>query len=478
MPLAVNTASADDLRHLPTAARPKVDPADVWVPDGYQVEAVVVGLSLPTGMNFGADGTLYLMEGGSTWPTRPYLPPRILRLRPDGTLDTLAVEELAGPRGISQHGEHLYVSVKGGEFGRIVRYDLDGTGRTVVLDGFPSGGWHEPGGPLFTADGWMLFSFGSVSQQGVVLPQGFMVDMARQPLTHDVPGQDVTLTGNDVQANDPSAPYPFYNYTGAFKPFGTPSTAGEVVKGQLKCSSGVWRARPDGTELELLAWGIRNPYGLALTEAGQLYASDNDFEETGLRAIAHDPDRVWHVKAASRPPGTVATPDWYGFPDVCADGLPVYHETHLPTRGTPAKPLLKDPPPWAGPAAFLEKPHSGMCKMDFCKTDAFPGHRGRLFLAEFGTYAPMNTPHAEDATHGFKVVSIDVDTGTATDFVRNPRPGPASLLGTGGIERPVDCKFGPDGRSLYVLDFGHSPVDPSKVLAYGHTGVLWRVTPR
>ena len=478
--MTATPGSADELRHLPTAARPKVDPADVWVPDGYTVEALLVGISLPVGLNFGADGTLYVMEGGSTWPTRPYLPPRILRYKPDaGTLDVLAVEDLAGARGISQYGDHLYVSCKGGYHGRVVRYDLDGTNRTVVVDGIPSGGWHEPGGPIFTPDGWMYFGFGSVSQQGVVLPQGFMVDMLRQPRTHDVPGADVTLTGNNVQTNDPAAAFPFYAYSGAFKPYGVPAEKGEVVKGQLKCSSGVWRARPDGSQMELLAWGIRNPFGLAFDEDFELYASDNDMEETGDRAVAQDPDRVWHVRSAKTPPGSVTTPDWYGFPDICADGLPVDHETHKPERGNPAKPLIADPPPWAGPAAFLERPHSGMCKMDFCRSDAFgPGRRGKLFLAEFGTYAPMNSPHDEDRNHGFKVVAIDVQNGTAEDFVRNPEPGPASLYKSGGIERPVDCKFSPDGRSLYVLDFGYSPVDETKVLAYGHTGVLWRVTRR
>jgi hypothetical protein len=44
--------------------------------------------------------------------------------------------------------------------------------------------------------------------------------------------------------------------------------------------------------------------------------------------------------------------------------------------------------------------------------------------------------------------------GTAEDFVTDTRPGPASNHGSGGIERPVDCRFGPDGRTLYALDFG------------------------
>jgi glucose/arabinose dehydrogenase len=258
-----------------------------------------------------------------------------------------------------------------------------------------------------------------------------------------------------------------------------PAEPGEVIKGQLKCSTGVWRAQPDGSGLELLAWGIRNPYGMAFDEIGDLYVADNDFEEVGDRAIANDPDRVWRIRTARQPHGSVAAPEWFGFPDVCADGLPVWHETHLPTKGRPAQPLIQDPPPWAGPAAYLEKPHSCLTKMDFCRSEAFgPDCRGRLFLSEWGTAAPMNSPHPEDLDHGFKVVCVDVAAGTATDFVRNARPGPASAQGSAGIERPVDCKFHPDGRSLYVLDFGVAHIDEQKWLSYGHTGVLWRIRRR
>ena len=90
----------------------------------------------------------------------------------------------------------------------------------------------------------------------------------------------------------------------------------------------------------------------------------------------------------------------------------------------------------------------------------------------------MNSPREEDLDHGFKVICVDEKNGTAADFVRNPKPGPASSQGTGGIERPVDCKFSPDERSLYVLDFCVSAVDQSTQLSYGHTGVLWRIIRR
>lgn len=477
MALPAVPATQSDLLNVPVAARPRIDPRDVVVPEGYVVSVVLAGLSFPTGMGFAPDGTLYVLEGGSTWPTRPYLPARVLRLGPGGDLRSVGEETLGGPRGVAVHDGGVYIADKGGHASRIVRYDVASGERSVVVDGLPDGGWHEPGGPVFGPDGLMYFGQGSVSQQGVVLPQGFTVDMAKHPDAYDIPGQDVTLTGNNVQSYDPTSPYPYYVETGAFKPFGVPARSGEVVRGRVKCNSGIWRARPDGSGLELLAWGVRNPYGMAISEEGELYVSDNDFEETGDRAIANDPDRIWHIRKAREPFGSVTTPDWYGFPDICGDGLPVWHESHLPRRGTPAKPLLADPPPWAGPAAFLEKPHSCMTKMDFCRSAEF-GHRGRLFACEWGTLAPMNSPRREDLEHGFKVISVDTAAGAGEDFVRNARPGPASALGTGGIERPVDCKFSPDGRSLYVLDFGVSRVEETTMMSFARTGVLWRVTRR
>jgi hypothetical protein len=88
-------ASPEALQQLPTPARPRLDPADVVLPAGYRAEVVLAGLSMPCGMGVDDEGTVYVLEGGSTWPTRPHLPARILRLRPDGTLDTL----LAGGSG-------------------------------------------------------------------------------------------------------------------------------------------------------------------------------------------------------------------------------------------------------------------------------------------------------------------------------------------------------------------------------------------
>jgi hypothetical protein len=74
-----------------------------------------------------------------------------------------------------------------------------------------------------------------------------------------------------------------------------------------------------------------------------------------------------------------------------------------------------------------------------------------------------------------RVIAVDLTRGTSEIFMRNMQLGPASAVGSNGLERPVDCKFHPDGTSLYVLDFGVSRVTRGYMWSFAHTGVLWRV---
>ena len=475
--LRATAGTSESLRSLPTTIRPRVDPADVEVPDGYKLEALVVGLSFPTCMEFGDDGTLYIGEGGSTWPTRPALQPRILSLAPDGKLGVVGVETFGGPRGMAFHDGKLYVMAKGGYNTRLVRFDTKTGERKILIEKFPDGGWHEPGGPVINPkDGLLYFAQGTASLYGAVDPEAFTVDFAKHPKAHDVPGEDITLTGNNVWSRNPTRSFPFYAETGPFKPYGVPSKKGEVIKGEKFCNGAVWRSKLDGTDVELLAWGLRNPYGVAINEAGELYAADNGYEEKGDRAIGEDPDCIWHIRNASTPPGSVARPEWFGFPDLAHDGKPVWDESHRPNRGQNPQPFLQDPPKWAGPAVALFPPHTCECRMDFCRSAEF-GHKGELFLAQFGTYAPLNTNRLEALNRGFAVARVNVKTGEVNPFLKNKQPGPASYHpGAGGLERPVDCKFSRDGKSLYILDFGVNKALRETVTVFGHTGVLWRLT--
>lgn len=47
-----------------------------------------------------------------------------------------------------------------------------------------------------------------------------------------------------------------------------PGEKGKIVKGEKLCCSAVFRSQPGGSDIELLARGVHNPYGLAFSEEG------------------------------------------------------------------------------------------------------------------------------------------------------------------------------------------------------------------
>ena len=112
--------------------------------------------------------------------------------------------------------------------------------------------------------------------------------------------------------------------------------------------------------------------------------------------------------------------------------------------------------------------------MEFCRSDAF-GHRGSLFLAQFGTYAPLNTPDPAALDRGFRVVRIDLDSGSASR-PRNRHPAPRRPPGVGWPGAAGRLQVPPGRPEPLRPDFGVTVVAPTHVVAYARTGVLWRVT--
>jgi hypothetical protein len=78
---------------------------------------------------------------------------------------------------------------------------------------------------------------------------------------------------------------------------------------------------------------------------------------------------------------------------------------------------------------------------------------------------------------GFKVVRVDPARGTIAEFAVNKGDmnGPASRIGGGGLERPVDARFDPSGTALYVVDFGVMTIGKGPEPRPG-TGVVWKIT--
>ena len=444
----------------------KIRAADVALPSGYAIEAVATGLTFPTGISFDANGTPVVVESGYSYG-EVFTEPRLLRLHPDGTTSVIARGHEDGPwTGVTYHDGAFFVAagdVSGS--GKILRIDADGRQSTVV-DGLPSRGDHHTNGPVIGPDGWLYFSQGTATNAGVVGEDSAQFGwLSRSPDFHDVPGADITLAGVNFKSGNPLTDDPGDEaVTGAFLPFGTPSRPGQIIKGQVKCGGAVLRVRPDGGDPELVAWGFRNPFGLAFSGAGKLFVTENGFDDRGSRPVWGTPDFLWEIQ-----PGA-----WYGWPDFVGGEPITSHHYGPPGESAPRFLLATHPGKPPKPKARFAV-HSSADGFDFSRNNTF-GHVGEAFVALFGDEAPATGKVL--APVGCRVVRVNVDDGRIEDFAvnRGAKAGPASLIGGGGLERPVAARFSPDGAALYVVDFGVMLHDKQGAKPQQGTGVVWRIT--
>ncbi len=399
---------------VPAAQPAEPSPFDIDVPDGYRIELVAEKLTHPAGIAFGDGGRIFVIEAAG----------RLVELTKDGA-NPLATGDHAPWTGIAYRDGAIYVA-EGGEHdgGRIVRFDSPELKPTVLVDNLPSQGEHHTTGPVVASDGWVYFGQGTATNAGIA-------EQGEQP---DIPCRDVTLAGIN------------FDGTGAFLPHGTPSEQGQVIKGQLPCSGAIMRVKTTGGPVELVAWGFRNPAGLAL-DNGALYATDNGYETRGSRPVFGSADVLWKVEMSH----------WYGWPDF-SEGRPLTAAFYSEGDGKPRGFLLEDHPDRPrDPRAYLPV-RSSATGLDFTHGEAF-GYPGSAFIALFGGLLP--------APVGFEIVRVDPRTGDIVEFAKNhgDRPGPASLKKQRGLERPIAVRFDPSGKSLYVVDDGGE-----------QPGRIWKIT--
>ena len=211
------------------------------------------------------------------------------------------------------------------------------------------------------------------------------------------------------------------------------------------------RCNADGSELELVAWGLRNAYGLGFLPDGRLLAVDQGADDRGSRPVGNAPDMLFEIRRGA----------WYGWPDFIGD-VPITDPRFQPERGEQPTFLLANhdelPPPEKPLLRF--PPHTAAVKFDVAPEGASPW-AGHLFVALFGDEVPMTAPSGPKV--GRSVVRVDPSDWSLHPFVQD------------GLLRPIDVRFNPAGDELYILDFGSfEMLDNGAVSAEAKSGKLWR----
>ncbi|MFY9308303.1 MAG: glucose dehydrogenase [Bacteroidia bacterium] len=438
--------------------------ADVILPEGYSLEVIASGLNFPAGLAFDDKGTAYIIEAGYSYG-EIYTIPKLLRIDQNGKTTEIAHGGKNGPwTGVDYYQGNFYVSEGGTvEGGKILKISPEGK-MSVIVQGLPSFGDHHTDGVRIGNDGYIYFGQGTATNSAVVGKDNMDFGwLARKNDFHDFPCEDVVLTGENYETENVLSEDKEMILTGAYVPYGTATKRGQIIKGQIPCTGAVMRVPATGGDIELVAWGFRNPFGLAFTADNQLYVTDNGYDERGSRPVFGAGDLMWKVK-----PDT-----WYGWPDFSGrDSLA--GENYKARSISPKSVLLKHPNVPPKPAAIFGV-HSSSNGFDFSTSSGF-GYRNEAFVAQFGDMAPdvgnIYSPV------GFKVVRVNVETGEIADFAVNKGlvNGPASTLKSGGLERPIAVRFSSDGASLYIVDFGIMEITEKGPAPKQNTGIVWKVT--
>jgi glucose/arabinose dehydrogenase len=427
-----------------------VNPEDVSVPPGYRIEAYYQGLDTPIGLIYTEVGDLIIAESGYSTGN-----PRILRLA-EGRAEVLAEGFSVPIYGINSKGRDLYVSHKGS----ISIIKPDGTIHDIIK-GLPSYGDYGNNRVSFGPDNKIYLGQGTATNSGVVgLDNSWIYE---RPHLHDYPGSYILVNGINYETANAFVPAEKSALTGAFRPFGVPLTSSiEVIDGRLRASGSILRANLDGTDLELVAWGLRNPVQLNYDSFNQLYLTNQSYDIRGSRPIANALDEFQLLT-----PGA-----WYGWPDYTG-GMPVNQPRFTPEGAEQPALLLASIPSIPPRPLAVFQADSNIMGFEFNSNPSF-GQVGEAYVAEFGSIRYGATGELIRSGVGHRITKVDPIHGQVSTFAINKSGFPAITPLEGGLGRPTDVTFGPDG-AMYVTDFTATTLqNPDEYLP--NTGVIWRIS--
>jgi glucose/arabinose dehydrogenase len=434
-------------------------PTDINVPDGYKIEVAVKDLAAPTMIAFDDQGRMLIAEsaygGGGE--------PKVTRIESNGEKTILAQGNDFGTElpitSVAFHDGQVYVV----HAGTVSVIDANGQFRDII-SGLPGQGDHQADQLVFK-ENLMYLSIGTVTNSGVVGEDNAVFGWLKKPelrQLHEVPCKDITLTDQTFTTDNPLEEGDQTVETSPYSAFGTLSPAGSTVMGDVKCNGAVLSANPDGSNLQVVAWGLRNPYGLEVGSDGALYITMHAFDARGSRPVEDAWDCFYKVEDGA----------WYGWPDF-ACGVPVTDAQFRP-KDKPQPQFLISNHPTENPPQPIAKfnPHAATNGFAFAPSTDW-GKPTDAFIALFGDFTPATGTVPEP--QGVRVVRLDTTTGEISDFITNKFSVEASKRTAGGLEHPSDVTFGSDG-AMHITDWGVAHITVDGLKLEPNTGVVWKVS--
>ena len=437
-----------------------------------ELEMISDNLAFPTSIALDdKENVIYVAESGLAFNgTRKGVSGRVLKIEANGKNHSVVIDQLKPPvTGIAFYQEALYIT-EGGHPSQIVKIKpSDPQQKNVLLTNLPGPGNYHTNMVAFGPDSKMYFSQGAMTNTGIIGLDSHELGWLRHiPHACDIPGYDITLVGANFETSDPREADTMQSraLTGAYVPFATPTLSGQRIKGQIPCTASIMRCNAtNGKNLELVAWGLRNCFGIGFLKDGRLLATDQGPDDRGSRPIGNAPDFLYEIRKGS----------WYGWPDFIG-GIPITDNRFTPERGQMPAFILSNHNDLPLPA---EKPllsfptNSAPTKFDVARGKGMGEWTDHLFVALFGDEKPMTAPSGPKV--GRAITRIDPSDWSMYPFIEDREL----------FARPIDLRFehltgdntnNNSKGSLLVLDFGRFEMDRYRnVAADAQSGKLWRV---